>query len=105
GVPLDSMGQDGAMFMLKKIFETPSLRFDGFHFHLGSQIEDPSCYAEALERLESFVLDARKVLGSFDVKMLDIGGGMPASYGRRVPTPKDVSAKILGQLNSLAESL
>jgi diaminopimelate decarboxylase len=39
------------------------------------------------------------------MKTLDIGGGLPVSYGRRVPSPKDLAAKIVGQLNSLAESI
>ena len=105
GLQFNGGGQDSALTVLKKVLATPSLKFQGFHFHLGSQIEDPSCYAEAIEKLESFVLEARKELGQFEVKILDIGGGMPASYGRRVPTPKEVGSKIVGQLNSLVESL
>ena len=45
GVQLESPTQDGALYLLRKILATPGLKFDGFHFHLGSQIEDPSCYA------------------------------------------------------------
>jgi len=104
GVPLDAMGEDSAMFMLKKVFETSSLEFDGFHFHLGSQIEDPSCYSEALEKLESFILDARRTLGDFPINTLDIGGGLPSWYGKSVPAPADFSARIMEQLSSLAES-
>lgn len=105
GLQFNGGGQDSALSVLRKVLATPNLDFQGFHFHLGSQIEDPACYGEAIEKLESFVLQARKELGGFDVKVLDIGGGMPASYGRRVPTPKEVATKIAGQLNSLAESL
>ena len=104
GVPLEGTGEDSAIFMLKKILETPSLRFDGFHFHLGSQIEDPSCYSEALEKLEGFILSARRALGDFPIKTLDIGGGLPTWYGRNVPAPADFSARIMEQLSSLAES-
>ncbi|MDA4113217.1 MAG: hypothetical protein OK474_04140, partial [Thaumarchaeota archaeon] len=104
GVPLDAIGEDSAMSMLRKILDTPSLRFDGFHFHLGSQIEDPSCYSEALEKLEGFILSARKTLGEFPINTLDIGGGLPTSYGKSVPAPAEFSAKILEQLSSLAES-
>jgi diaminopimelate decarboxylase len=104
GVPLDSMGEDSAMFMLRKILETPSLKFDGFHFHLGSQIEDPACYSEALEKLESFILNAKRSIGDFPINTLDIGGGLPTSYGKTVPAPADFSATILEQLSSLAES-
>jgi diaminopimelate decarboxylase len=104
GVQLDTPAEDGAMFMLKKIFASPNMKFDGFHFHLGSQIEDPACYASALEKLEAFILGARRELGEFPIHTVDIGGGLPTSYGKGVPTPGDFSAKILEQLNSLIES-
>ncbi|MDG6909320.1 MAG: hypothetical protein JRN08_03030 [Nitrososphaerota archaeon] len=105
GLQLKGGSQDSALSALKKILATPILRFEGFHFHLGSQIEDPACYAEAIEKLEAFILDARKQLGDFPVKTLDIGGGLPAPYGRRVPTPGELGGKIVGQLNSLVESI
>lgn len=104
GMQFDGPSQDTAFNVLKKILGTPGLRFDGFHFHLGSQIEDPTCYAEAVEKLESFVLDARRRLGRFPVNTIDMGGGLPVSYGRKVPTPKETASKIMGHLNSLIES-
>jgi len=105
GLQFSGGGQDNAFDVLKKALDTPALRFEGFHFHLGSQVEDPSCYAEAIEKLEAFILGARRQLGQFPVNTIDIGGGLPAPYGRRVPSPKDLGAKIVGQLNSLIESL
>ncbi len=105
GLQFNGGTEDSAMYVLRKILNTPGLQFEGFHFHLGSQIEDPSCYAEAIEKLEAFVLDARRQLGQFPVKTIDIGGGLPAAYGRKVLTPKDLGAKIVGQLNSLIESI
>jgi len=105
GLQFNGGSQDSAFLVLKKILATPILRFEGFHFHLGSQIEDPACYAEAIEKLEAFILDAKKQLGEFTVNTLDIGGGLPAPYGRRVPSPKDMASKIVGQLNSLIESI
>lgn len=105
GVQLDSPNEDGAIFLLKKILSTPGMNFDGFHFHLGSQIEDPMCYADALEKLESFILGARRELGSFPVNTIDIGGGLPVSYGKNVPTPKELSASLLERLNSIIQSL
>lgn len=104
GVQLDSAGEDTAMSMLKKILATRNLQLDGFHFHLGSQIEDPSCFAAALEKLEGFVLGAKRELGDFPINTLDIGGGLPSPYGKSVPAPGDFSAKMLEQLNSLIES-
>jgi diaminopimelate decarboxylase len=105
GLQFNGGSQDSALQALRKILESPLLQFEGFHFHLGSQVEDPSCYAEAIEKLEAFILDARRQLGLFPVHTIDIGGGLPAPYGRRVPTPKDLGAKVVGQLNSLIESL
>ena len=105
GLRFNGGSPDSALSVLKKILNTPELRFEGFHFHLGSQIEDPTCYAEALEKLEAFVLDARRRLGQFSVRTIDIGGGLPAPYGRKVPTPKDLGSKVAGRLNSLAESI
>ncbi len=105
GLQFNGGSQDSAFAVLKKLLTISSLQFEGFHFHLGSQIEDPSCYAEAIEKLEAFILNAQRQLGRFAVKTIDIGGGLPAPYGRRVPTPKDLGAKIVGQLNSLVESI
>ncbi len=105
GLQFNGGGQDSAFNVLKKVLNTPGLQFEGFHFHLGSQIEDPACYAEGIEKLEAFILDARRQLGNFSVKTIDIGGGLPAPYGRKVPSPRDLGAKIVGQLNSLIESI
>ncbi len=105
GLQFNGGSEDSAFSVLRRILATPGLKFEGFHFHLGSQIEDPACYAEALERLEAFVLGARRQLGQFEVKTIDIGGGLPVSYGRKVPSPKEMASKIVGQLNSLAESM
>jgi diaminopimelate decarboxylase len=105
GLQFNGGSQDSAFSVLKKILGTPGLQFEGFHFHLGSQIEDTSCYADAIEKLEAFILSAKRQLGDFPVKTLDIGGGLPVPYGKKVPSPKDLGAKIVGQLNSLVESL
>lgn len=105
GVQLEGGNGDSAFSLLKRVLSTPGLKFEGFHFHLGSQIEDPTCYAEAIEKLEGFILNARKQLGDFKVSTLDIGGGLPVPYGKNVPSPKDVAAKTVGELNSLIESI
>ena len=105
GLKFDGPSRDTAFHVLKMMLRMDGVEFEGFHFHLGSQIEDTSCYAEALEKLEAFILDARKRLGDFEVRTIDIGGGLPISYGKRVPSPKDLGGRLVGQLNSLAESI
>jgi len=105
GLQFNGVSQDSALSVLRKLLCIPLLQFEGFHFHLGSQIEDPACFAEAIEKLEAFILDARRQVGEFHVKTIDIGGGLPAPYGRKVQTPKDLAQKIVGQLNSLIESI
>ncbi|MDG6986012.1 MAG: hypothetical protein JRM73_04615 [Nitrososphaerota archaeon] len=105
GLQFNGGSQDSAFYVLKKLLATPGLEFDGFHFHLGSQIEDPACYADAIEKLEAFILGARRQLGNFKVNTLDIGGGLPVPYGKKVPSPKDLGGKIVSQLNSLVESI
>jgi diaminopimelate decarboxylase len=105
GVPLDSANEDSALSLLRTILSTGGMRFGGFHFHLGSQIEDPSCFAVALEKLEGFILGARRELGSFPIATIDIGGGLPAPYGKVVPSAADFSAQVLERLNSMGESL
>jgi diaminopimelate decarboxylase len=105
GLQFNGVGQDNALSVLKRVLGIPLLQFEGFHFHLGSQIEDPGCYAEAIEKLEAFILDARREAGEFHVKTIDIGGGLPAPYGRKVQTPKEFTLRIVGQLNSLIESI
>jgi diaminopimelate decarboxylase len=104
GMQFYGFNQDNALAALKKVLQAPNLTFEGFHFHLGSQVEDPACYSEAIEKLESFVRDARRQLGDFRVGCVDIGGGLPVPYGRPVPTADEVAGKIVGQLNSLIDS-
>src|SRR5206468_12849021 len=93
--------QDAALPVLKKILSTPGLKFEGFHFHLGSQVEDQECYAEAFEKLEGFILRARKEIGEVGANTIVIVGGLPVSYGRIVPTPKVLGTKMVCRLDGL----
>ena len=52
------------------------LRFEGFHFHLGSQITDFSCFIHALDKMDAFMTKMKKEYPSFQVNTFDIGGGM-----------------------------
>lgn len=105
GVPFNGSTVDSASNLLRKILTTPLLRFEGFHFHLGSQIEDPTCFVNALEKLESFVQKMRKEFPELNIKVLDVGGGTPVFYGTPVPSPEEIGLLVSGKLNAVAESL
>lgn len=105
GVPFNGSTVDSATNMLRKIFATPTLKFDGFHFHLGSQIEDPTCFINALDKLESFIIKMRKEFPELTITVLDIGGGTPVFYGTPVPMPEEIGLLVAGRLNALAEAL
>jgi ornithine decarboxylase len=56
----------------------------GFSFHVGSQAPDALKHVEAIEACVALLkLARREKLGAFDV--LDIGGGFPIDYAKRVP--------------------
>jgi len=104
GVTLTGSSPDTASTMLKKIISS-GLDFEGFHFHLGSQIENPICFINALDKLEAFINRMRRDNPDLDLKVLDIGGGTPVFYGRPVPTPEEMGAMICPKLNSMIERL
>src|SRR5690606_30786148 len=75
GVPLNGGKVDSAYYIVKSIFSSsPNLEFEGFHFHLGSQITNFICYVNALERLHSLLNKLKKEIPNFSFKTLDIGG-------------------------------
>ena len=105
GVPFNGNTADSATNMIRKIIATPSLKFDGFHFHLGSQIEDPTCFINALDKLEAFVIKMRKEFPDLDIRIVDIGGGTPVFYGTPIPMPEEIGLLVSGKLNALSEAL
>lgn len=55
-------------------------RFGGIHFHIGSQIDSPSCTAQAIGV-------ALPIIDEFNLKLLDIGGGFPVCYTENGSAP------------------
>ncbi len=104
GVPLNGGKVDSAFFIVKSIFDNPLLEFEGFHFHLGSQITDFVCYVNALDRLNSLLNKLKKEMPNFSLKTLDIGGGTPVFYNEPVPTPSEMSSVYIEKLNNLVSS-
>ena len=77
GVLFDD-GKDSVRNILPKI--NGNLNFRGFHFHLGTQVADPSFYVKAMDRVLEYV--QKNEIG---IEILDIGGGYPFQYHEEVP--------------------
>lgn len=99
GVPLYTNTQDNASNILERIMNS-NLKFDGFHFHLGSQITDYACFANALAKLDQFIIKMKRVY-NIKINTLDIGGGTPIFYSNKVPTPEAIASSIIDKLNHM----
>ncbi len=83
---LFSKDKDSVDNALKKIKEL-DLDFAGFHFHLGSKIESPHFYIEAINKVLNFANT-----NNINMKILDIGGGYPVD-----PHDKEKPVKRFGK--------
>jgi ornithine decarboxylase len=75
------------------------LRPYGLTFHVGSQCTDPSMYARAIERC-GLVMRRLEQFGT-RIEMLNIGGGMPATYSEPVPDIRAVGNAVGAALGRL----
>ena len=103
GVPFNGVTIDSATKMVKHLIGNNLLRFEGFHFHLGSQITDFSCYAHALDKMDAFITKMRKEHPNFIINTLDIGGGTPVFYNNPVPSPTQMTENYVSRLNHLID--
>lgn len=103
GVPFNGGTIDSAAKMVKHMLASDLLKFEGFHFHLGSQITDFSCYTHALDKMDAFMTKMKKENTAFQVNTFDIGGGTPVFYNDPVPTPAEMAKNHVGRLNQLAD--
>ena len=104
GVPFNGGTADSAAKMIKHLMGSDLLKFEGFHFHLGSQITDFSCYTHALDKMDAFITKMKKENPTFQVNTFDIGGGTPVFYNDPVPTPAQMAENHISKLNQLAET-
>ncbi|MDQ3908904.1 MAG: hypothetical protein M3232_00680, partial [Thermoproteota archaeon] len=104
GVPLNGGTTDSAAKMVKHLMENDLLKFEGFHFHLGSQITDFSCYTHALDKMDAFITKMKRETPAFQVNTLDIGGGTPIFYNDPVPTPAQMAENHISRLNQLVDT-
>ncbi len=105
GVPFNSDTTDSAHSLVAKVMDSNGLIFEGFHFHLGSQVVDPQGFLAALDKLEIFIHRMSREYPSINAKVIDIGGGTPVEYGEPVPTPAEIAGILIPRLNQLAQRL
>ncbi len=103
GVPFNGGTIDSAFKIVKHIVNNKFINFDGFHFHLGSQITNFSCYSNTFSKLDAFISKIKKDIPSFKINTIDIGGGTPVFYNQPVPTPKQMTENYITNLNQLAD--
>lgn len=104
GVPFNGGTIDSATKMVRHLMDNDLLNFEGFHFHLGSQITDFSCFIHAIDKMHNFITKMKKEFPKFAVNTLDIGGGTPVYYNESVPTPSQMANNYVPRLNRLMES-
>ncbi len=68
------------------------LNFVGITFHVGSQSESPVAWKSALEVAGTTIDSLQKV--GIKVKLLNLGGGFPATYTDPVISVEDIAAEI-----------
>jgi len=104
GVPVDNLSNDDAFYIINKIYDSDILEFYGIHFHLGSQISDPSCFVKTIDILASLITKLQSNIDNFSLPILDIGGGTPVKYIQPVPSPDDIGKLITDKLNMFIKS-
>ncbi len=65
--------------LIQQFQSTPSIVFDGFHAHIGSQIFEPQAFETEVEVLAQFIYELQKRYG-IETKCFDVGGGFAVHY-------------------------
>jgi len=93
GISIDNALEDyGLAARLKNI------RVIGVQKHIGSQITKISPFVDALERILVLLDELNRQ--KFDIRYLDIGGGLGITYAaEKPPAPADIAAKLLPLIN------
>jgi diaminopimelate decarboxylase len=90
---------------MKILDELPGLehvRFNGFHFHIGTGIRHPDDYRKALELLRELV--AKAFNRGLEVRIMDIGGGFAATRTREMTTREMLLYQAVDCLPSIQRS-
>lgn len=81
GLDVRSNEVDTALSIIKRLCY---VRFQGFHFHIGTGIRNPKDYSSALRCLSDLIFLAKRY--NLDINVLDVGGGMASMTTRELTT-------------------
>ena len=77
----------------------PNLELAGLSTHIGSQITETGPFAEAGEKVAKIVRELRE--DAFELKYLDLGGGLGIPYQEEPPPPSEYARALLGPLRNV----
>ncbi|HWR12180.1 MAG TPA: diaminopimelate decarboxylase [Rectinemataceae bacterium] len=83
GIPLDPSVREKYM---RAVLDAPHIDFRGFHFHIGSQLQDNFSHLAALKIVLKLVADAKADYG-YATRELNLGGGFGIRYLPSDPRP------------------
>ncbi len=103
-IPKTFEGESQFNKILDHCLNSEWLCFQGLHVHLGSQIVNLDQYREGMRKISLLITQIEE--RGFEIKILDIGGGLPIPYGEKHVPPiekfKDViQEEFNGQLSSI----
>ncbi len=70
----------------------------GLSFHVGSQTREPAMWADTLDQVADIWRAAKEA--GHPLRVLNIGGGFPASYGGAVLAPHDYAEQVMALVNA-----
>ena len=99
GVPIEE-----AVRILREARVLVGLEVSGVQCHIGSQLQDLAPATEAVRAIAS--LSRTLLAEGFSLRTIDMGGGLGVDYdGTGAPTPKELAALVLPQIQDLGLKL
>jgi diaminopimelate decarboxylase len=85
------LSADAIRELLTRQSETPNLRYEGIHIHIGSQLHDTAATVQALETTLELVAPYPQI------RTVDLGGGLPVAYtpDAALPSIEEFAAAVL----------
>lgn len=100
-----NIADGSALEAVSMVIACPHLRFDGIHFHVGSQLLDAEAHEGALDAAVGLMEDIRRETGAH-CSILNIGGGLGVRYREhhRPPSFEEFAEAITRRLRSALDA-